>query len=240
LKKELAEIFDIGTFGRQMLRKLLIFIPLVSIIVGTTLGFAYWIQNLHYGQQNNIGWTTSFYILIQTSSTIGYGDLAPHGDDSYRLVVCLYALLMIPIWVVWVAFGSALAQSKGDMKWGHYRRLFFFFTTSVGRKTFWRLLFLSLFFWISVLVAAAIFYTLENGADCRTIGDYRTAIYYTLITSLTIGYGDYAPVSRGGRDFFLFYIVYIIILWTFVLDVVSSYVTDVVAGEPIEVPVVPQ
>ena len=52
---------------------------------------------------------------------------------------------------------------------------------------------------VSWLVVSWIVYRLEAGAPDATIDSYGKGLWWGVVTFLTIGYGDYTPVTLGGR-----------------------------------------
>ena len=53
-------------------------------------------------------------------------------------------------------------------------------------------------FIILFFISAGLFYSLESGANPK-VGSYGDALYYTVITLTTVGFGDIVPVTSSGR-----------------------------------------
>ncbi|MEP7218031.1 MAG: ion channel, partial [Bacteroidota bacterium] len=52
---------------------------------------------------------------------------------------------------------------------------------------------------IGYFIIAFVIYMVESGAENSLIGSYPQALWYTLVTMSTVGYGDLYPVSTAGK-----------------------------------------
>lgn len=58
-----------------------------------------------------------------------------------------------------------------------------------------------------ILVMAVIFWLLEKDAEGSTVTNYQDALYWTVVTMTTVGFGDMYPTTSGGKVFTIFYIL---------------------------------
>ena len=69
----------------------------------------------------------------------------------------------------------------------NYRQFLHYFWRAISKV---QSIFFGLFTWLAINAAAIAFFEKMR---------YSEALYFTLVTGLTIGYGDISPVTAGGR-----------------------------------------
>jgi len=167
---------------------------------------------------------TAVYVMMQILTTIGYGDITPERDIT-RFLLAIYVLFTLVFAANLVNdIGNELVEKeqeslrdhlkglahhiwKGDAKVEH---------SPLQRLKLWRLLssgiilavfigFGTLFY--STYEACSCSYGLTEAEDCTKdncakAGSEKSpaqALYMSIITLTTVGFGDFTPLSRVGR-----------------------------------------
>ncbi|MBN2853149.1 MAG: ion transporter, partial [Clostridia bacterium] len=79
-----------------------------------------------------------------------------------------------------------------------------------GMKKFSKYIFIILFGGSLYFILVTVLVSLERNAEGSSIKNFTDAIWYSLVTISTVGYGDYTPVSTGGRIIGVVFILFAI------------------------------
>lgn len=90
---------------------------------------------------------------------------------------------------------------------------------AVGLRFMWRLAYAALFFLIALTIGVVGFIIIEDYT-------FNEALYMTVITFSTVGYGEVHPLSDAGRDFTVLLIVLNLGVFTYVVSVLSTFVIE--------------
>ena len=102
----------------------------------------------------------------------------------------------------------------------HAKNLNSLFSILIEKKVeFVTLLYLVIFF---ILVSSVIIYVIEGNGINPNIDNFFDAVYWSLVTMTTVGYGDIAPVTDIGRGISLFIIITGVIMLSFSTSIVVS------------------
>lgn len=160
----------------------------------------YYLVGLFYYQTTE-GWdtVTCLYYQTVTLTTVGYGDFSPSTRHG-RIFTIFYIIGGIVIVgrilnnfaesILEYAEQQAKKSSKESFENTHHPTSFYI------KRMFAPLIAI----WI-VLVMGALFYSTNEGWD------YTTALYFTVVTSMTVGYGDTPLTKPSSRLFAIFYIL---------------------------------
>eukprot|EP00750_Incisomonas_marina_P014321 INCI17637.4.p1 GENE.INCI17637.4~~INCI17637.4.p1 ORF type:complete len:422 (+),score=50.32 INCI17637.4:930-2195(+) len=169
----------------------------------------------------------AIYFATVTLTTVGYGDLVPQGD-GIRLFTVFYALLAVGI--IGPAVGVLLdtcAALRYRTRKSVYKRdtLRLRHKKKLQRCCSEALPFI--IFGIATLVGVVYFFVEDMRQPGFETGDAIVhAFYYTIVTSTTIGYGDYSPHSVAGRIIACAYLLGATIIIAVLFDKLSSYMVD--------------
>jgi len=86
-----------------------------------------------------------------------------------------------------------------------------------------RVAFLLLFFFTAWLTGAVLFYYAEAVAGGREDVDFWTALYWSIITMATVGYGDVVPVTPLGRVVAAMTAIFGIAVYTLLISTLADY-----------------
>jgi hypothetical protein len=178
--------------------------------------------------------TTSFYIIVQIVTTIGYGDLTVTYGHKTKILMALYALALLVLGGYYFSLFCEKAQRESRKRIQHQLMSLSKHPTQVSyyANTLHRLraitrnpkamdvMWAGMWFCLAVLFGTVFFRVFEHcscsygrsmvhGCDERTFetcrdtgGHVKTWIdtfYMSVITVLTIGFGDHSPQSEVGR-----------------------------------------
>ena len=85
---------------------------------------------------------------------------------------------------------------------------------------------LSIFASIMVFVSSVVIYVIEGNNPDATIGTFFEAVYWSIVTISTVGYGDMSPVSSQGRIVSMFVIVAGIGVYSFTTSLIVTAFTE--------------
>ncbi|KAH8099047.1 potassium channel [Aureococcus anophagefferens] len=165
-----------------------------------------------FGWYERWHWTETWYYLAVTCTTVGYGDYSP-ASQSGKLWACLYVPLgIVQIFSIITSRVTAFEDGfEGLEAW--VLRAFFGveavdtlrlpaeeYSPADVRARIWyprRVLVKAL----PLLVALVVFFLLQRGAGGaggrgRTVVD---ALYFTVVTATTVGYGDLTPTYHADK-----------------------------------------
>lgn len=192
--------------GNRRLPKLLLSFSnpeaIISAISNLVIVFVFYAVGVGYYNAVE-GWSVEdcIYFLTVTISTVGYGDFGPTNDKSrvFTIFVILVGLIFIfsiinefAMWVVETASKRAEELTKGkslddivnDDPYKYYKKYGYTIGT-IGLMV----LLGSLFFW-------------QNEESWTFV----MALYWTICTTTTVGYGDLSLTHDSSRLFLIFYI----------------------------------
>lgn len=208
-----------------MANKLLITTALTGIWVAIGIGCTMWIQGLHF--------ITAAYVVVQILTTIGYGDIPVSSEMHWFMTFYVILGLCVAANAVNDVFSALLEKSQEKLR---LRMLELEeVVRSKGRKenkidqSHHELneLLAALCIVLVFVLGGALFYMLFESCTCSygvsqvancvedtcetTDGSYQKdfakSIYMSVITLITVGFGDFTPRSQGGRVFGLFWMI---------------------------------
>lgn len=190
--------------------------------------------------------TSALFFVDYTLLTIGFGSDYPPQNAASRIVVIPYALVGILILAMVVGSVRSLVVERGKLKswkrglWKERMRMLAEkhreegSTGGFGAEAFEAMRLISkrverkrsimevanaLFAYLTVwFIGAMVFYYTERPQQWT----YPTALYFTQISLLTIGYGDYVPQSNAGRPFFVLWSLIAVPTVTVFISVVGT------------------
>eukprot|EP00698_Gefionella_okellyi_P010690 TRINITY_DN2785_c0_g1_i1.p1 TRINITY_DN2785_c0_g1~~TRINITY_DN2785_c0_g1_i1.p1 ORF type:complete len:569 (+),score=128.03 TRINITY_DN2785_c0_g1_i1:46-1707(+) len=169
------------------------------------------------GETDNLAWTyfNCVYFVVQILCAIGYGDFSPASLPVAAQVIFPF-FSYVALGVSWVAlqsipdFAESLLKGflrrcckmEGEIRW-------------LGIKT--KIVLAATIQLTAVLLGALVFSYLEQW-------DYHDSVYYVIVTITTIGYGDFVPVTYGGRSFFIFFALFTMGGFFWYFELAADYV----------------
>lgn len=207
------------------------------------------------------GFLTALYVIVQISTTIGYGDVIA-GSEWMKLFMTVYVLLNLLVVANFlnVLLNAVIERSQQNL----FQKLMKFevkanTSTLDDREARRRLgdmsnvLVSGMFFLASIVIGTVFYRFVENCTcsygttqvdfalqscnpesfdTCVATGGLRhtwiTAVYMSVITVTTVGFGDHTPKSFAGRVFSIFWMTIGVTL----TGVFLSAVSKVLAHEP--------
>mmetsp|Transcript_133073 Transcript_133073/g.265530 ORF Transcript_133073/g.265530 Transcript_133073/m.265530 type:complete len:474 (-) Transcript_133073:287-1708(-) len=174
----------------------------------------YWGTGYAYGKYR-AGWDIidSFYFLVVTVSTVGYGDFAFALDHDFdKIFGGLYVFFGVVL--IGVAAGIIIhtleekAEAKlnrlrehhhdSDLDFGHQPA---FNLKQETRGVFLDILWNFAMIGITLAIGIAVMLQLEDWS-------FSDAFYFCMITITTVGYGDILPTHHNAKIFVIFYILF--------------------------------
>ncbi len=156
------------------------------------------------------------YFVIVTFTTVGYGDLSPTTDSS-KIFVIIYALISICIASSYLAYFvglfidqqeeilvSTILSDKEDEESNYSSdptERIRIATEAFGESEYHSMTFSIFMLFIVFFSGVVIFVKIENL-------NWLDAVYTTIISSTTVGYGDFSPSTKKGRAFMTIWIVF--------------------------------
>lgn len=146
-------------------------------------------------------WFDCVYFSVITLMTVGYGDFAPtHPVSRLFVVVFILAALIVVATQVGQFLESVVALEIQNDK--ARKALLVQASTAVGvfdeksKQKIWRRKFTACLAAIGVLLAVSTMMSYYLVEDCRTVVD---ALYFSVVTLTTIGYGDVEPKKVSSK-----------------------------------------
>lgn len=152
------------------------------------------------GVVNETTYLDAVYFILVTLTTVGFGDIVPVEDETAsKIFLSIYIPLSLVLTGVLLEVTDFLFQidvleleeDEEEMDRKGRRRFW-----SPARKKFA----FSIIVVILLIVAAALFFCLYEGFTVVN------AIYFSVVTLSTVGYGDITPSTESGRWFSIFWI----------------------------------
>ena len=168
-------------------------------------------------------YVTSLFFMMESFSTVGYGDFPPQTTDSRAFIVITCAI-MLPLFYTVVQYIGALFVNFLSR---HLRALLRW--TGCCRHRFLRRLtdddssaaqYVVIYFFAALFstIWAAIYSAIEPWS-------FGTSVYFTLITAFTIGYGDVAPVTQTGQGLWILLSLTLVPFNTILISMIGQDVT---------------
>lgn len=86
-------------------------VRLLVLVVVLDLAFGAW-----FGLADRVGVWNGFYFAVTTVTTVGYGDIAPHGWQAHLAAIAIMVLI-IPLWSgSFSLLGSGLVVDRVDLR----------------------------------------------------------------------------------------------------------------------------
>jgi len=196
------------------------------------------------------GWSvlTSFYVIVQIVTTIGYGDVTVH-TEAGKLFMAVYVLVTLILIASFVtdALGTLVARNEDFLRqrlrvieakvhpgihdeaaakaaYGKYNELFssvalFIFYTVLGTVFFWWYEDCSCSYGVSSIEDCHEHDCVATGGATKTLID---AFYMSVITLTTVGFGDHTPRSWYGRLFGCFWMLFGVVATANMISKVSA------------------
>jgi len=204
------------------------------VLTRVLIVFAYWVVGVqYYSQMEHWNPMDSAYFITVTTTTVGYGDFHPTRDTT-RLFTIFYAI-----------FGIAFVLSAVSdlINYLLVRKLQTKVLNAIGvvkleSRAWFKLIFSASCIITMIAVGTTFFHLNEKyGDDDEKAGQSWTPItslYWTIITMLTIGYGD-LTISESGRAFSLWFIWTCVVIYimaiTNILDTFEELKNDALRKE---------
>lgn len=164
----------------------------------------YGIGMIFYAINERWTFTDCAYFITVTLSTVGFGELVPSNTSS-RLFTVFYALIGI-----FLLLGEA--NNLGLYLIKNYQNKYIDRLGLSGSKKSGLKITIS-FIWLFLLIGIATgsYYYLEDF-------DVVTSFYFTMITMLTIGYGDIITLNNRTKNFSIVFIILMIVCFATLLN----------------------
>lgn len=159
------------------------------------------------------GWdfVSTLYFITTTFSTVGYGDLVPKTDAS-RIFTTLFAAFGI-VFVINSVNGAASWLLRKLRPKDH----------EIVHPAWHIFHFLILFILlVSLIVVGTVFFCLSSDGEINLVESF----YWSIITILTIGYGDFTPKTSYQKLFAMAYILSGVAIFSAIIAEVSSFQED--------------
>ena len=124
------------------------------------------------------------------------------GKSNWLSLVSVYFLFLVAVFSSWIEYLLADLPSRYGTSW--------------KRPVVLWLINVLIVFPMLYLVTGSIAY---NYSDALSVNDFWTAIYFSVVTATTLGYGDFHPVGALGRIIASIEAVYGMFMWTVFLTV---------------------
>lgn len=170
-----------------------------GLISFTTVLLYYVIGLIYYQAQEGWDTITTLYFQTVTLTTVGYGDYAPTTTHARVFTIFyIFAGIIIEARII-SSFGQSILDyaekqakqhSKENIAMSHHSTSFYLKKMMGPLMAIWIVLFLG-----------ALFYHKNEGWD------FSTALYFAVVTTTTVGYGDTGLTKESSRLFAIFYIL---------------------------------
>jgi len=96
--------------------------------------------------------------------------------------------------------------------------------SSPNYKRFLLFVFLAICLYLSLLTFLVFF---ESHTEGATILQFHEAIWYSIVTLTTVGYGDYTPISAGGRIIGFVFVLLSLTVYGFIIGQIASFMATI-------------
>lgn len=175
---------------------------------------------VYYSQTEGWGITDCIYFTTVTVSTVGYGYFHPTNDDTklFTVFFIIYGLFFVlPIANVFAVRIGLKIQGK-VLEWMKRWPLINehpWFNHNMNRGA------ISILFIVACLVLGVVVYSVNEGWS------FSNALYFTVVTMTTVGYGDVVPLKESTRWFGIFFILICVLVFATALNTFGLIIGDV-------------
>ena len=175
---------------------------------------------IYYSQTDGWDVTDCIYFTTVTVSTVGYGYFHPTNDNTklFTVFFIIYGLFFVlPIANVFAVRVGLRVQSK-VLEWmkrwpvvneNHW------VSHNINRGA------ISIFFIVACLVLGIIVYSTNEDWT------FSNALYFTVVTMTTVGYGDVVPLKESTRWFGILFILLCVLVFATALNTFGLIIGDV-------------
>ena len=157
-----------------------------------------------------VGWYVSSFILMGLVAAATYDLPLPQGEDRALGQAYYYAIMAAALYFI---IASLMVFTVFGAIKGHYAKEF---QLSMSQRT---LMLQTIFYMVYLLGGAAVFARIESWK-------FLDAVYWADFTLLTVGIGDYAPMTHLGRGLLFPYAILGIIILGLVIGSIRSLVLE--------------
>jgi voltage-gated potassium channel Kch len=187
----------------------------VTILVGGAI----W-QALDPVDGEELSYLDGVYFVVETASSIGYGDLTPSNPDTLRAsraFICLFALISVPLVYLSASRLYDVYIARVRPHWLRLMRAIHF--VPENPTPFRELLMTTI---LGGIVFVAVDFTMAGLYTAVEDFAFEEALYFSTITLVTVGFGDVSPVTPAGRALFCVFAWFGVVCHSFFITAMSN------------------